>query len=42
MQAALIVQTSTNDFHQVAFLSDALSVLQAIQKNKLPHLTEVL
>ena len=26
MQAAFIVQTSDNDFHQVVFLSDALSV----------------
>jgi len=42
MQAASIVQTSDNDFHQVVFLSDALSVLQAFQNNKLPHLTEAL
>ena len=42
MQAASIVQTSDNDFHQVVFLSDALSILQAFQNNKLPHLTEAL
>ena len=42
MQAASIVQTSDNNSYQVVFLSDALSVLQAFQNNKLPHLTEAL
>ena len=42
MQAASTVQTSDNNSHQVVFLSDALSVLQAFQNNKLQHLIEAL
>ena len=40
MQAASIVHGK--DTNQVVFLSDALSVLQAYQSNKLPSLTEAL
>ena len=42
MQAASTVKTLDNHFHQVVILSDSLSVLQASQNNKLPHLTEAL
>ena len=42
MQAASTVQTSANESHQVVFLSDALSVLQAYQSNKLPSLSKAL
>ena len=42
MQAASTVHDSDKEPHQVVFLSDALSVLQAYQNNKLPSLTEAL
>ena len=42
VQAASTVQTSENESHQVVFLSDALSVLQALQNNKLPSLSKAL
>ena len=42
IQAAFIVQTSDHDCKQVVFLSDALSVLQAYQNNKLPNLAKAL
>ena len=42
MQAASAVQTSANESHQVVFLSDALSVLQAFQSNTLPSLRKAL
>ena len=42
MQAASSVHASGKEFHQVVFLSDALSVLRAYQNNKLPSLTRAL
>ena len=42
LQAATTVQDSDKESHQVVFLSDALSVLQAYQNNKLPSLTQAL
>ena len=42
MQAASLVQSTDHDTHQVVFLTDALSVLQAYQNNKLPSLTQAL
>ena len=37
-----MVQSSKDPCHQVVFLSDALSVLQALENDKLPHLTRAL
>ena len=42
MQAASMVQDLQYDCPQVVFLSDALSVLEALAKDKLPHLMEKL
>ena len=42
MHAATIIQTFENNCTQVVFLSDALSVLQAFQNNKLPSLSRAL
>ena len=42
MHAATMIQTSENNCTQVVFLSDALSVLQAFQNNKLPSLFQAL
>ena len=42
IQAASIVQASDHDCKQTAFLSDALSVLQAYQNHKLPNLAKEL
>ena len=42
MHAAIMIQTSENNCTQVVFLSDALSVLQAFQNNKLPSLSQAL
>ena len=42
VQAASMVQAAADPCQQVVFLSDALSVLQALENDKLPHLTEAL
>ncbi|KAK7115514.1 hypothetical protein V1264_001365 [Littorina saxatilis] len=42
MQAASFVQDSADPCYQVVFLSDALSVLQALENDKLPHLAKAL
>ena len=42
MQAVSMVQDSQSDCTQVVFLSDALSVLEALAKDKLPRLMEKL
>ena len=41
-QAASMVQASEDQCTQVVFLTDALSVLQALENDKLPHLTSAL
>ena len=42
VQAAVMVQSSEDHCQQVVFLTDALSVLQALENDKLPHLTSAL
>ncbi|KAK7088755.1 hypothetical protein V1264_022638 [Littorina saxatilis] len=42
MQAASFVQDSADPCYQVVFLSDALSVLQALENDKLPQLAKAL
>ncbi|KAK7101835.1 hypothetical protein V1264_020159 [Littorina saxatilis] len=42
MQAASLVQDSADPCYQVVFLSDALSVLQALENDKLPQLAKAL
>ena len=39
LQATSIIQDSVQQCTQVVFLTDALSVLQALQNSKLPHLS---
>ena len=42
MAAASVVQRASSEFQQVVFLTDALSVLEALSNNKEPHLMEAL
>ena len=42
MQAATMAHASDHDCKQVVFLSDTLSLLQAYQNHKLPHLAKAL
>ena len=40
--AASVIQTASNEYHQVVLLTDALSVLEALSNNKEPLLMEAL
>ncbi|XP_041379145.1 uncharacterized protein LOC121391659 [Gigantopelta aegis] len=42
IQAATMIKDAKEDCQQVVFLTDALSVLQALQGEKLPHLNEAM